>query len=350
MKLVGHRGFTSTISGQNNSRSPIEIQASVAEAFTLSSFHSARDRDLDKLGVERYFKVCRTIGDLMYEVRGESDIDKVKGEINGLIWNDFDYRISAVGKWALNVLSGLIAIEEPVTEPKIKSKSKHGKPANEKRSLRYLSDLVDVEEVETELDDCRMGSRRNKKVNTKREAKKLSISIAGCLESNATLEKKLEYLRTLIDSNEKIINPVHVAIVMHRLGKITKEEINIEKNRENLEEILEKLTNLIELIDEGFGAQEIGNALYGLQNLDAGVVPRELLLALSRKIDESGAMLDGQAIGNALYGLQSLDTGVVPRELLLALSRKIDESGAILDAQAIGNALYGLQSLDTGVV
>ncbi|MFH1653193.1 MAG: DUF559 domain-containing protein, partial [Pseudomonadota bacterium] len=85
--------------------------------------------------------------------------------------------------------------------------------------------------------------------------------------------------------------------------------------------------------------------LYGLQNLDAGVVPRELLLALSRKIDESGAILDSQEIGNALYGLQNLDAGVVPRELLLALSRKIDESGAILDSQEIGNALYGLQDL-----
>ena len=95
------------------------------------------------------------------------------------------------------------------------------------------------------------------------------------------------------------------------------------------------------------GAKSIGNAVYGLQNLDGfHETTRTLVAALAAKVRESGATLDAQAIGNAVYGLQNLDgSHRSTHALVAALAVKVRDSGAELDAQAIGNAVYGLQNL-----
>ncbi len=107
------------------------------------------------------------------------------------------------------------------------------------------------------------------------------------------------------------------------------------------------LTTKIKASNAILNEQEIGNALYGLQNMGCDTQEvRALLTALTTKIKASNAILDAQAIGNALYGLQNMssDTQEV-RDLLAASTTKIKASNTILDAQHIGNALYGLQNM-----
>ena len=95
-------------------------------------------------------------------------------------------------------------------------------------------------------------------------------------------------------------------------------------------------------------AQAIGNAVYGLQNLDGShASTHALVAALADKVSKSGAMLSAQEIGNAVYGLKNLDGAhTSTHALVAALAAKVRESGATLEAQHIGNAVYGLQNLD----
>ena len=92
-----------------------------------------------------------------------------------------------------------------------------------------------------------------------------------------------------------------------------------------------------------FKGQAIGNALYGLKNLGNSAEVQRVLAALADKIP---AITDfkGQNIGNALYGLQKLGDSAEVRRVLVALADKIPNIGD-LDGQEIGNALYGLQKL-----
>jgi len=138
---------------------------------------------------------------------------------------------------------------------------------------------------------------------------------------------------------------------------------NMDASSERVKDLLEALTTKInashatlnaQAIGNGSGsiailnAQEIGSALYGLQKMDArSEEVKDLLKALTTKINNPDVTLNAQAIGNALYGLQKMDArSEEVKDLLKALTIKINGSGAILNAQAIGNALYGLQKMD----
>ena len=71
---------------------------------------------------------------------------------------------------------------------------------------------------------------------------------------------------------------------------------------------------------------------------------RELLRILSQKITESPELMKSQNIGNALYGLQNMSCDSIEVRLVLsALSKKIRECKEVLSGQELGNALYGLQ-------
>jgi very-short-patch-repair endonuclease len=77
---------------------------------------------------------------------------------------------------------------------------------------------------------------------------------------------------------------------------------------------------------------------------------REVLAALAPKIEASKEELDAQEVGNALYGLQSMSSDV--REVvgvLAALTPKIEGLSQRLLPQHIANALYGLQRMDDSV-
>ncbi|MBO4122034.1 hypothetical protein J5T34_15020, partial [Cupriavidus gilardii] len=90
-------------------------------------------------------------------------------------------------------------------------------------------------------------------------------------------------------------------------------------------------------------AQEIGNALYGLQKLTASAGTEAVLTALAAHIRRA-TQLDGQGIGNALYGLQKLTASVGTEAVLTALAAHIPRAPQ-LSGQQVGNALYGLHNL-----
>ena len=111
--------------------------------------------------------------------------------------------------------------------------------------------------------------------------------------------------------------------------------------------VLIVLTEAIRKSSAELGAQAIGNALYGLQKMDASTQAiQNLLLALTDKIQQSSAELSAQAIGNALYGLQNMEANTpAVQKILIALTDKIQQSNAELNEQEIGNTLYGLQNM-----
>ena len=93
----------------------------------------------------------------------------------------------------------------------------------------------------------------------------------------------------------------------------------------------------------------ISRCLKGLKGLNSYIYGvKEIIEALTDKINTSDAVLDAQAIGNALYGLQNMDSSSERvKDLLKALADKINKSHYELNSQSIGNALYGLQNMDS---
>ena len=83
-------------------------------------------------------------------------------------------------------------------------------------------------------------------------------------------------------------------------------------------------------------------ALYGLQRLGDSEEARQLVAALTPKVQHCREELDAQAVGNALYGLQQMgDSHVEVRQLVAALTPKVTQCREALGAQEVGNALSG---------
>lgn len=96
-------------------------------------------------------------------------------------------------------------------------------------------------------------------------------------------------------------------------------------------------------------AQEMANALYGLQGMSSDHIEvKELLIAIEKKIisSRSSQIFNSQEIGNALYGLQNLKSECPEvRNLLLAMRKKMINFNVILNAQSVGSAFIGLQGV-----
>ena len=137
------------------------------------------------------------------------------------------------------------------------------------------------------------------------------------------------------------LSAVNIATLIHQVSKINK---GLKNNPfRYLSHHLLTIASMVAGCPTDFNGQEIGNALYGLQNLGDSTAVQGVLAALALKIPPIRDF-NGQAIGNALYGLQNLRDSEDVRRVLAALAHKIP---AITDfnGQEIGNALYGLQNL-----
>ena len=136
-------------------------------------------------------------------------------------------------------------------------------------------------------------------------------------------------------------------VVVATLFNFAKSRVSLSDSDDG-KRILNECSRAISEIEYSFNAKNIGNALYGLQNMDASSEEvKGLLKALTVKIRNSRANLNGQAIGNSLYGLQNMNASSDEvKDLLKALTVKIEDSEANLNIQEIGNALYGLQKME----
>ena len=114
-------------------------------------------------------------------------------------------------------------------------------------------------------------------------------------------------------------------------------------------DLLKALTTKIHNSNAILNGQAIGNALYGLKNMNSdSETVKALLRELTTKIHNSNAILNEQAIGIALYGLQNMNSdSETVKNLLRELTTKIHNSNVILSGQEISNALYGLQNMNS---
>lgn len=107
------------------------------------------------------------------------------------------------------------------------------------------------------------------------------------------------------------------------------------------------LAEKVELSTEALDAQAIGNALFGLQNMESKYPEvRSLVFAIAKKLVSLDVPMDSKGIGSALYGLNKM-TSEEPqvRSLLAALATSIDQSKCVLTGEGVADALYGLSGM-----
>lgn len=126
---------------------------------------------------------------------------------------------------------------------------------------------------------------------------------------------------------------------------------NMSSSHPAVQRLVMMIVKKMEACTQSFDAETISNTLSGLQNLSSRhQCVRRLLATINKKIAESGdEPMTAQGIGDALYGLQSMDADSIEvRELLLLLVNKIELSSRAminLNPQQAGTAVYGLQGI-----
>ncbi|WP_131781894.1 hypothetical protein [Legionella gresilensis] len=174
-----------------------------------------------------------------------------------------------------------------------------------------------------------------------------AISFTRCLKGLKKLPATVEVQAVLIALTSKI-NASTVELDGQNIGNSLYGLQNMDAKSDAVQALLFALTNKVRASHAKLNSQELGNALYGLQNMDAkSDAVQALLFALTHKVTASNAKLNSQELGNALYGLQNMDAkSDAVQALLFALAHKVNTSYAELNGQTIGNALYGLQNMD----
>lgn len=117
------------------------------------------------------------------------------------------------------------------------------------------------------------------------------------------------------------------------------------RDSKELRQLVAALTTKVQQCSEQLSAHQIGNAVYGLQRLGDSREVRELVAALTPKVQQSGYEMTAQAVGNALCGLRGLGDSDEMRQLVTALIPKIHHCREKLSSVQLGNVLYTLQSL-----
>ena len=85
------------------------------------------------------------------------------------------------------------------------------------------------------------------------------------------------------------------------------------------------LTPMVEGCKLPLAAQEVADALHGLQRIQDSAEARGLLAALLPKVQGSKGRFTGRQVGQALFGLQSLGDSAEVRELVMALIPKVTQ-------------------------
>jgi hypothetical protein len=116
-------------------------------------------------------------------------------------------------------------------------------------------------------------------------------------------------------------------------------------NTLEMRELISALTPKVEQCQEKLKAKEVSDSLYGLQSVGDSPESRRLVAALAKLVEESKAELNAEEIGCALFGLQSLGNSPETLQLVQAMTRKVKACRKKFLGYQIANALYGLQRL-----
>ncbi|HEU4622442.1 MAG TPA: hypothetical protein VFS42_09465, partial [Burkholderiaceae bacterium] len=96
----------------------------------------------------------------------------------------------------------------------------------------------------------------------------------------------------------------------------------------------------------GVEGRGISNLMYNLRGFGNSPAVEDLFeTAIVPQLSRSDLRLEAQNIGNALYGLQNMRDSEPVQAVLKAMAGQLNLSGLQLNAQNIGNALYGLQNM-----
>jgi hypothetical protein len=121
-------------------------------------------------------------------------------------------------------------------------------------------------------------------------------------------------------------------------------------NEAEVKELLQALERKISASrrKETLNAQEIGNALYGLQNMNSDCPEvRKLLLSITKKMGDFSVILNAQAVGSALIGLKGMNSDHKEVSKMLFVFNKHLRNCDILDEKAVAS-LVGLQRMNSG--
>ena len=124
-----------------------------------------------------------------------------------------------------------------------------------------------------------------------------------------------------LSSEKRTLNGVNVSTILHRSSKI---RYRVDPST------LAYLSECLSADEISLQAQNVGQALYGLQRLGDSKEVRGLVAALTPKVQQCSEELSAQEVGNALYGLQSLGDSKEVRGLVAALTPKVQQCSEVL--------------------
>ena len=108
--------------------------------------------------------------------------------------------------------------------------------------------------------------------------------------------------------------------------------------------VIMEVTRLFPICTETFNGQCVGNSVYGLQNLETCYEVKALIRELVIKISQSQDEIKAQEIANAIFGLQSLSNESCPE--ILSLIRALEKKCSLSNEEWTPNHIqqvFGLQ-------
>lgn len=181
--------------------------------------------------------------------------------------------------------------------------------------------------------------------------------ISNIFESNNAMYSKdnvlkLEAQNTLIReirqfTNDNNINGAHMSAIIQKCAKAKIDVTTVF----DMETILLKLN--VKSRTEGLNAIELAQLMYGIRGLNSfNATDVNLYLDFAcKKVIESNDPWRGRELGNALFGLQNLENSWNVDQLLNAIANKInaqvDTIPITLNGQEFSNALFGMRKLNS---
>ena len=186
------------------------------------------------------------------------------------------------------------------------------------------------------------------KSNQSREAvsfKLISMAMIGLQKNKLRARQSVELLNSIMIMTKSC----HESPDAQEVGNALHGMQSMSSDHAEVRSMVSALSGKVHSCKESLTAQNVGNALYGMQSMGSDHVEvRSMVSALSGKVHSCKESLTAQNVGNALHGMQSMSSDHAEvRSMVSALSGKVHSCKESLDAMAVGNALYGMQSMSS---
>lgn len=170
----------------------------------------------------------------------------------------------------------------------------------------------------------------------------INTLIINTLEDRGKSPKeRLKRLKAVVQDKGALLNHVHAATMLQRCARF-KLDITEAISLDTIGEILGKASHR-----KNLRSVEAAHAMYGLRVLNEETPDMSYYLnQLTQLISDCEEPFKAQEIGNALYGLQRFTCDKIEvRKLLAVFGAKLKTSTVQLSAQEISNSIYGESSI-----